>query len=119
MNDALKSLMDYDTFALLVAVTSSGDVVLRPIGRRYGASIIQAIEEINNRHPDSKMKLFYQDYDYDKYFKGIVPLERVFPWAGLNEEQLSEIKEYRRNRQNPSFAKPTQESPRVQSKKQT
>lgn len=96
MAHKLKTLVERDVFALLVAVTSSGDVILRPIGGRYGESIVRAVEEVNGKYPDSRMKLFCQNYEYDKYFKDIVAQERVFPWAALEKEQLAEILKHRK-----------------------
>lgn len=95
MVQELRDLIEHDAFALLLIETPAGEVVLRPIGGKHGTSIIQAVEEMNRKYPESRMKLFYQDCDYEKYFKGIVPMERVYPWAALSEEELSHIKKFR------------------------
>lgn len=95
MGQEFKDLIANNVFALLLVENPDGEVILRPIGGKYGASIVKAVEEMNEKYPESKMKLFYQDCDYNKYFKDIVPRERVYPWADLREEELSQIKKFR------------------------
>lgn len=68
----LKDLALREVFALLVAETENGDIILRPIGGRYGSGIIEAIEEMKENFPGCRMKLFEVDYsNYNRYSRGI------------------------------------------------
>jgi len=76
--DAVKSLVERGTFAVLAVLTKEGNVVLRPIGGRWGAGIVDAVQEMAEKYPGCKMRLFEQNYDdWERYFEGIVPKEQV------------------------------------------
>lgn len=70
--------MERGTFAVLVVLTPDGDVVLRPIGGRWDAGIVDAIREMAERYPGCRMRLFERPYDdWDLYFKHVVGREQV------------------------------------------
>ncbi|MEZ0536025.1 hypothetical protein ACAG39_02110 [Caldicellulosiruptoraceae bacterium PP1] len=74
----IESLADKRVFALLIGVTQEGEIVLRPIGGEWGSGIINAIQEMNEKYPNCKMKLLEEDYtNWNKYFKGIVDREQL------------------------------------------
>lgn len=76
--DSVKSLVDQGTFSVLVALTKENEVILRPIGGRWGASITDAIREMAQKYPGCKMRLFEQNYDdWHRYFQGIVSKEQL------------------------------------------
>lgn len=65
-------------FAILLVITPEGEVVPRPIGNPFGSSIHEAILEMNERYPSSKMKLFEQNYDsWRRYFNGIIDHDQL------------------------------------------
>jgi len=73
IGDAVRSLVERGTFAVLAVLTREGDVVLRPIGGRWGAGIVDAIREMAERYPGCRMRLFEHPYDdWDLYFKHVV-----------------------------------------------
>ena len=78
IGDAVRSLVDRGTFAVLAVLTREGDVVLRPVGGRWGAGIVDAIREMAERYPGCRMRLFERPYDdWDVYFKHVVGREQV------------------------------------------
>lgn len=78
LREILKSLADESVFALLIGLTSEGEVVLRPIGGKWGSGIIPAIKEMNQKYPGCKMKLLERNYDdWFKYFSHVVSKEQV------------------------------------------
>lgn len=56
--------------AVLVVKTAEGNVVLKPIGGRWGAGIVEAVREIAEKYPGCKMRLFEQECNWERYFKG-------------------------------------------------
>jgi hypothetical protein len=94
--NAVKSLIERDTFAVLAVLTREGDVVLRPIGGRWGAGIRDAVQEMAEKYPGCKMRLFEQECNYEKYFKGIVVRDQVLPYADFSPETRAAIEEVRR-----------------------
>lgn len=91
-----KDLVERDTFAVLVVLTQEGNVVLRPIGGRWGAGIRDAVEEMAEKYPGCKMRLFEQECNYEKYFKGIVARDQVLPYADFSPETKAAIEDVRR-----------------------
>lgn len=85
--DAACALVETGTFALLAVKTVEGNVILRPIGGRWDAGIIDAIQEMADKYPGCKMRLFEQESNYEKYFQGIVPKEQVQPFSDLSPEE--------------------------------
>lgn len=78
LREILKSLADESVFALLIGLTSEGEVVLRPIGGKWGSGIIPAIEEMNQKYPGCKMKLLERNYDdWFRYFSHVVSKEQM------------------------------------------
>lgn len=78
IGDAVRSLVERGTFAVLAVLTPDGDVVLRPIGGRWGAGIVDAIREMAERYPGCRMRLFERRYDdWDRYFRHVVGREQV------------------------------------------
>lgn len=78
IGDAVRSLVERGTFAVLAVLTWEGDVVLRPVGGRWGAGIADAIREMAERYPGCRMRLFERPYDdWDLYFKHVVGREQV------------------------------------------
>lgn len=76
--DSVKSLVDQGTFAVLSVLTKENEVILRPIGGRWGAGITDAIKEMAERYPGCKMRLFEENYDdWHRYFQGIVSKEQL------------------------------------------
>ncbi|MEZ0536015.1 hypothetical protein ACAG39_02060 [Caldicellulosiruptoraceae bacterium PP1] len=76
--EIINSLADKGTFALLVVLTQDGEVILRPIGGKWDSGIINAIQEMNEKYPNCKMKLFEQNYDdWFRYFKNVVNKEQL------------------------------------------
>lgn len=68
-----EELAKKSVFALLLVITPDGEIVPRPIGNPHGSSIHEAILEMNEKYPGSKMKLFEQNYDsWRRYFDGII-----------------------------------------------
>lgn len=96
LNDTVKSLVERDTFAVLAVLIQEGDVVLRPIGGRWGAGIRDAVREMAEKYPGCKMRLFEQECSYEKYFKGIVARDQVLPYADFSPETKAAIEEVRR-----------------------
>lgn len=75
-SDVAKSLAQPGVFALLVAQTADGEVILRPIGGEWGPDITEAIRELTQRYPGCRMRLFEHEYNtWRRYFKGIIPEE--------------------------------------------
>lgn len=57
-------------FALLVVKTADGETVIRPIGGGYGNGINDAIEEILEKYPDCKLKIYEENYSaWRRYFE--------------------------------------------------
>jgi len=76
--DAMPSLTQPGTFAILVVLLPSGERVLRPIGGEWGSGIVEAVCEMAEKYPDGKMKLFEENYDaWWRYFEGNIPRERL------------------------------------------
>ncbi|WP_422445318.1 hypothetical protein [Thermoanaerobacterium sp. DL9XJH110] len=71
--NSIKSLVEQGTFAVLAVLTKEGDVILRPIGGRWDAGIVDAVKEMAEKYPGCKMRLFEQNYDdWERYFRGII-----------------------------------------------
>jgi len=65
----LPDLADGKVFALLVILTADKEIILKPIGGKYGSGIIDAVKEAAEKYPGCKMKLFEQNYDdWNRYF---------------------------------------------------
>lgn len=94
--DAACSLVERGTFAVLAVRTVSGEVMLRPIGGRWGNGIIDAVREMAQNYPGCKMRLFEDLCDWRKYFDGIVPREQVLPYADYPPETKVALEELRR-----------------------
>ncbi|MEZ0535977.1 hypothetical protein ACAG39_01870 [Caldicellulosiruptoraceae bacterium PP1] len=74
----IESLSDKRVFALLIGVTQEGEIVLRPIGGEWDSGIINAIQEMNQKYPNCKMKLLERSYDdWFKYFTHVVQKDRM------------------------------------------
>lgn len=77
-NVSVKSLAEPGIFAVLVVMTQEGEVLMRPIGGRWGAGIVDAVQEMAQRYPNCKMRLFEQNYrDWKMYFEGIIAREQM------------------------------------------
>lgn len=100
--DAVRSLVERGTFAVLAVLTAQGDVVLRPIGGRWGSGIRDAVEEAAGKYPGCRMQLFERACDYERYFEGIVPKEQVLPYAACPPEAKAALEELRRRVLDPS-----------------
>ncbi|MDI6907919.1 MAG: hypothetical protein QMC81_10620 [Thermoanaerobacterales bacterium] len=94
--DAVKSLVERGTFALLAVLTPEGDVILRPIGGRWGSGIVDAVQEMAARYPGCKMRLFEQNCDWRRYFEGIVSRDQVLPYAEYSPETKAALEAVRR-----------------------
>lgn len=94
--DAVRSLTEAGTFAVLAVQTKEGDVVLRPIGGRWGAGIADAVREMAERYPDCRMQLFERNCDWKKYFTGIIRRDQLLPYAEFPPETKAAIEELRR-----------------------
>lgn len=99
--DAVKGLVECDTFALLVVKNADGEVVLRPIGGRWGSGIRDAVREMARKYPGCKMRLLSQEIDY-KHFDGIVSRDQVLPYAEYSPETKAALEELRRKVLDPS-----------------
>lgn len=100
--DAIKGLVERDTFALLAVKNVDGEVVLRPIGGRWGSGIRDAVREMAEKYPGCKMRLLGQEVDY-KHFEGIVPREQVLPYTEYSPETKAALEEVRRKVLDPSW----------------
>ena len=70
-------LLEQGVFALLLAKTVEGDIIIRPIGGDEGYDITVAAKELDAQYPGCTMRLFEQDYEaYRRYFKSSFPKER-------------------------------------------
>lgn len=79
VTETVKELVDEGIFALLVVLTDKNNVILRPIGGKWGKSIIDVVAEMAEKYPGCKMKLFEQNYDdWQRYFKHVVTKKQVF-----------------------------------------
>lgn len=94
--DTVEDLIEIGTFGVLAVRPVDGDVVLRPIGGRWNSGIMDAVQEMADKYPGCKMRLFMQESNYDKYFKGIVSKEQVQPYADLSPQAKDVIEEVRR-----------------------
>ena len=101
--DTVRALIETGTFALLVVKPVEGDVVLRPIGGRWDAGIIDAIQEMADKYPGCKMRFFEQEGNWNKYFKGIVSKDQVQPYADLSPEAKAAIETVRQKVFSPSW----------------
>jgi hypothetical protein len=99
--DAVKSLVERGTFAVLAVLTREGDVVLRPIGGRWGSGIRDAVQEMAEKYRGCKMRLFSQEIDY-KHFGDIVSRDQVLPYADYSPETKAALEELRRQVLDPS-----------------
>lgn len=78
MLNILPELADEKVFGLLVILTADEEVILRPIGGRYGSGIIDAVKEAAEKYPGCRMKLFEENYDnWDRYFKHVVAKKQI------------------------------------------
>jgi hypothetical protein len=76
--DVVRGLVEPGVFAVLAVLTAEGEVVLRPIGGRWGAGIVDAVQEMAEKYPGCRMRLFEQNYrDWKMYFEGVVKREQV------------------------------------------
>jgi len=91
----IRALVDAEVFGVLVVETARGEAVLRPIGGSWGSSICDAVREVAKKHPRCNMRLFMQNADYERYFKGIVPREQVLPYAKFPSELKLALEEIR------------------------
>lgn len=65
-------------FALLAVLTHEGNIIIRPIGGDWGYDIIEAIQEMAEKYPNCKMRLYEHLYDdWRRYFEGVVPWEQL------------------------------------------
>lgn len=96
LDTTLRSLVERDTFALLAVLTRDGDIILRPIGGRWGSGIVDAVHEMAERYPGCKMRLFEQNCDWKRYFEGIVSREQVLPYAEFSPETKAGLEVVRR-----------------------
>lgn len=96
MLDAVRSLVERGTFAVLAVCTAEGEVVLRPIGGRWDPGIVDAVREMAEKYPGCKMRLFEQSYDWERYFDGIVEREQVLPYSDYSPETKTALEELRR-----------------------
>jgi hypothetical protein len=96
VSDTVEALVEKGIFGLLAVKPVEGDVVLRPIGGRWDSGIIDAIQEMADKYPGCKMRLFDQESNFDKYFKGIVSKDQVQPYADLSPQAKAAIEEVRR-----------------------
>lgn len=77
-SDVAKSLVQTGVFALLIAQTTEGEVITRPIGGEWGPDITEAIRELAQRYPGCRMRLFEHEYNtWRRYFRGIIPMEQM------------------------------------------
>jgi hypothetical protein len=88
ITDVIGSLVEPGVFAVLAVLTAEGEVVLRPIGGRWGAGIVDAVQEMAEKYPGCRMRLFEQNDDWERYYKGIVSKEQVISLSleGLSPE---------------------------------
>lgn len=93
--DAVSSLVEPETFAVLAAVVESGEIILRPIGGQWGTGIVDAVKEVAEKHPGCKMQLFERSSDWKRYFEGIVSKEQVLPYADFSPETKRAMEEIR------------------------
>lgn len=93
--ERVKSLVRPDVFAVLAILTREGEVVLRPVGGRWGSGIRDAIKEMSENYPGCQIQIFTRASDW-KYFDGIVPREQVLPYAAYSPELREAINELRR-----------------------
>jgi len=56
--DAVRSLVERGTFAVLAVRTAEGDVVLRPIGGRWDPGIVNSVREMAEKYTGCKTRLF-------------------------------------------------------------
>lgn len=95
--DAARGLVERGTFAVLAVLTKDGDVVLRPIGGRWDAGIVDAVREMAERYPGCGMKLFERPGDeWEKYFRGVISREQCLFWAQLDPAAREALEELRR-----------------------
>lgn len=104
--DVVCGLAERDTFAVLSVKSADGEVVLRPIGGRWGSGIVDAVREMAEKYPGCKMQLFERSHDYRRYFEGIVPREQVLPYAEYSPETKAALEEVRRKVLSPSWKEP-------------
>jgi len=85
---------DLRGFGFLVVETSDDQMVIMPIGGKYENGIRNRIEEVVQKFPGCKLRLFLLEDDYERYFKGAIPKRRVYPYADLSEQMIEKIKFY-------------------------
>jgi len=57
------------SFAILMVLTENGDRVIRPIGGGWHNGINDTIEEMHEKFPNCKMKIYEENYNsWSKYF---------------------------------------------------
>ena len=72
------NLAQKGVFAILIALTTKGEVVSRPIGGPWDSGITEAIRELDEAYPGCKMKLFERSYDARRrYFEGEISRDRL------------------------------------------
>ncbi len=91
----VKDFVDPRTFAVLFAIAKDGEIIVRPIGGKWGSGITDAIREIAGKYPGCKMQLFERCSEWKKYFEGIVEREQVLPYAEYSPETRAALEEIR------------------------
>lgn len=78
IEDTLKGIAEHGAFAILFVKTQEGGVDIRPIGSAWGNDIMEAIREMDAKHPDCKFRLYEHNYDdWRRYFEGVVGRDRL------------------------------------------
>lgn len=75
---AINGLVGRGVFAVLVAETAGGEIVIRPIGGSYDYNITNVAIALDEQYPGCKMRLFEQNYDsFGRYFKKVISKDRL------------------------------------------
>jgi hypothetical protein len=77
LNNIVSCMAEQSTFTILLAQTTEGEVVVRPIGKHWGGEIGDAVQEMAERYPGCKIRLFNGNSDWRKYFSGITAKEQT------------------------------------------
>ncbi|RPF49564.1 hypothetical protein EDD75_0381 [Thermodesulfitimonas autotrophica] len=94
----LQALADPMVFGALVVRTADGGVALRPLGGEWGNDIREAVQEVAEKYPGCKVRLLEQKCGlrmYEEFFEGIIPRDRVLPYADYLPEAKAALEEIR------------------------
>lgn len=96
LTNEASEFIEQGVFAILAVKPVDGEAFFRPIGGSYGSGIRDAVQEMAEKYPGCKMRLFESTSEH-KYFVGIVPREQVLPYADYSPETKAALERLRAN----------------------